>query len=243
MRASLVEVMSSIQGEGLFVGCRQVFVRLLGCNLACPYCDTPASLTESRQCRMEQSPGKRDFVTLDNPMTPEQAAELLQHYDLAKHHSISFTGGEPLLHAAFLRRLIPLLGPKRPLIFLETNGTLPGDLARVIDLIDIVSMDIKLSGDILWDAHARFLQTACCKQAYVKIVVLPDTSDEVVSRAASLISSIDPDLPLVFQPVTPYGPVRRSPAPERMLQLQDLALTWLKDVRVIPQTHKLMGQL
>ncbi len=243
MQASLVEVMSSIQGEGLFVGCRQVFVRLLGCNLACPYCDTPASLAESRQCRVEQTPGKRDFITLENPMTPERAAGLLQHFDLAKHHSISFTGGEPLLHAGFLQEVIQLLGAPRPLIFLETNGILPDELDRVIDWIDIVSMDIKLSGEIRWEDHARFLRLACRKQAYVKIVVLPDTSDRLITEAAALIASIDPALPLVLQPVTPYGAIRRSPSPERMLQVQDLALERLKNVRVIPQTHKLMGQL
>ncbi|MDF1532664.1 MAG: 7-carboxy-7-deazaguanine synthase QueE, partial [ANME-2 cluster archaeon] len=39
----LGEIFNSIQGEGIFTGMRQVFVRFQGCPLHCDYCDTPQS--------------------------------------------------------------------------------------------------------------------------------------------------------------------------------------------------------
>src|SRR3989339_2270889 len=41
LKAPISEVFSSYQGEGIFVGQPQVFIRFCGCNLRCGYCDTP----------------------------------------------------------------------------------------------------------------------------------------------------------------------------------------------------------
>ena len=41
--APVMEVFCSIQGEGLWVGQPQTFLRLRGCPLRCRYCDTPGS--------------------------------------------------------------------------------------------------------------------------------------------------------------------------------------------------------
>ncbi|MBN1405468.1 MAG: 7-carboxy-7-deazaguanine synthase QueE, partial [Candidatus Omnitrophica bacterium] len=38
--ANVLEIFSSIQGEGIYVGERQIFIRFAGCNLNCVYCDT-----------------------------------------------------------------------------------------------------------------------------------------------------------------------------------------------------------
>ena len=43
MKTSINEVFSSIQGEGILLGRRQIFVRFSGCNLDCNYCDTSKS--------------------------------------------------------------------------------------------------------------------------------------------------------------------------------------------------------
>ena len=41
--APVMEVFASFQGEGLYVGQPQVFLRLAGCPLRCRWCDTPGS--------------------------------------------------------------------------------------------------------------------------------------------------------------------------------------------------------
>ena len=40
IETNIIEIFSSIQGEGKYVGYRQVFIRFSGCNLHCTYCDT-----------------------------------------------------------------------------------------------------------------------------------------------------------------------------------------------------------
>ncbi|MCL5059022.1 MAG: 7-carboxy-7-deazaguanine synthase QueE, partial [Actinobacteria bacterium] len=43
MKAAVREIFSSVQGEGPYVGTRQIFIRFDGCNLSCRYCDTARS--------------------------------------------------------------------------------------------------------------------------------------------------------------------------------------------------------
>ena len=91
-------------------------------------------------------------------------------------------------------------------------------------------------------AHEEFLRLAARagKEIYVKAVVSSRTTDQEIVRAAKLIAGIKRSVPLVLQPVT--GRRRRPPAPARLLELQAAAAEILPDVRVIPQTHKIIGQ-
>ena len=132
-------------------------------------------------------------------------------------------------------------------LYLETNGTLPTALAQVIQHIDIVSMDFKLPSELpknqaYWQEHAEFLKVACQREVFVKIVLSGRTSPSELERAIALICDINPAIPLILQPVTPVHGVTPV-VPEQVLRWQELALASLQNVRVIPQTHKLMGQL
>ena len=78
-------------------------------------------------------------------------------------------------------------------------------------------------------------------QVVVKVVVTPASTDEELEELAARIAGVDPALPLVLQPVTPFGPVKERPSPERLLALVARLSRSLEDVRLVPQTHKLLA--
>ena len=239
---NLVEVFSSIQGEGLFVGCRQVFVRLAGCNLSCHYCDTPASRGVMSCAQVEAQPGQRQFITMQNPVDITLLATRINQLLVLPHHSVSLTGGEPLLQWEAIVKLAPLVNGQK---YLETNGILYQELEMVLPHIDIISMDIKLPSagkTEYWVEHKSFLQTAAAKKVFVKIVITAETNVDEFEYALNLIKTVGRHIPLILQPVSPNS-LCRAAMPETMLSLQEKALRVLEDVRVIPQTHKFMGQL
>ena len=245
MQANLIEIFSSVQGEGRYVGCRQLFVRFEGCNLQCRYCDTENAPGTHLMCNVEITPGARRFREIMNPVEGHELAAYINEFlQAVPHQAVSFTGGEPLLHTGLLRELLPLIGCKR---FLETNGTLPDKLAEVLPWIDIISMDIKLpqaTGREMWPEHERFLRLAveAEKDVYAKLVVPGDLVEADFDRAVEVIASVEPSVLLILQPVTPMNGVPGA-KPGYMLELQQRALAKLTDVRVIPQTHRMMNQL
>jgi organic radical activating enzyme len=245
MKYPVIEIFSSVQGEGPYVGSRQIFIRLYGCNLSCSYCDT-VSAEMPFNCRVEKTPGKRDFIQYANPLSLEDIAEAATALKLSQHDSVSLTGGEPLLYPSLIKDLAPLLKGTRRGIYLETNGTLPDSLAEVISLIDIVAMDIKLPGSTgsapFWIQHARFLKIASAKNTFVKVIVDENTSLEEIKTVAELIKSTAPGIALVIQPVSVRGAINKMPA-AHLLELQETALEIIADVRVIPQMHRIIGFL
>jgi len=243
VKASLVEVFSSCQGEGPLVGCRQVFVRFSGCNLDCRYCDT--TWAHQDDCRIETVPGAGQFQTYANPLTCEILLEKLQswqHVAPGLHHSLSITGGEPLCHETVLTDWLPKLAKLLP-IYLETNGTLPEALENLVQHLAWISMDIKLPSltglEPFWDEHRSFLQI--CSRAscstIVKVVCEQTTPVEELQQAAHLVAEACPDAPLILQPLTVPG---RALSLQPYFSLQQSLASIHGDVRIIPQVHTLV---
>jgi len=241
--ADLIEIFSSLQGEGELLGRRQVFIRFAGCNLECDYCDT--SFLSRSLCLVEEDSGSGDLVDYENPVPLERVLDLLKRllktYPNA-HHSISITGGEPLLHAEVLELWLPHLRRLLP-ISLETNGTLPAALRLLVQHLDYVAMDIKLpsvTGQVTdWQAHADFLAVATQTRCSVKLVVGERTTEDELIHAAQLVHAISTTIPIILQPVTRDNKVAVSVP--RLLKLQALVTEIHSETIVVPQTHIFLG--
>jgi len=241
---SLVEIFSSIQGEGPLVGFRQVFVRLSGCNLDCRYCDT--DFQAAADCRVETVPGSGQIELWPNPVSLERVNDLIDQYTQTYpglHHSISLTGGEPLASVALLESWLPALKTKLP-IHLETNGTLPQELVQVVENIDLISMDFKLESvsgvETPWGEHRKFLQTAGDKLLCAKLVVSAMSSVEEIEHAARVMRESDMTADLILQPMTSTD---ETISAQHLFKLQECAAGLYPFVRIIPQTHRWLNLL
>ncbi len=236
----ITEIFSSLQGEGPHMGEREIFIRLAGCPWRCDYCDTPDSLTTQ---------GAKQYSV-------EDVLDEVHHLQEERRHGVvSLTGGEPLNQAPFLSELLPLLRRLGLKTYLETSGTAPELLRRVIDHCDVVAMDIKLPSAIgreFWKEHKEFLAIAG-KKAFVKVVLTNKTTEEEVRRAMDVVSSVDPSLCFVLQPVTATNDLRSRlkesaaagkitpPDPKTVARWWGAALEKLSDARLLTQMHPIWG--
>ena len=132
LKAPLVEVFASIQGEGRFVGRPMAFLRVAVCPLRCTYCDTPNSYTATPEFPVTIG-GQR--LCERNPVTGVRAAELA--LEAARHSRfgcavdsapmVAVTGGEPLLYPGFVRTVGEVLHRLGEVDSLEFFADDPGD--------------------------------------------------------------------------------------------------------------------
>jgi organic radical activating enzyme len=253
--ANLVEIFSSIQGEGPDVGVATLFVRFAGCDLRCSWCDSPHTWQPAAECRIETSRGSGQWKTRPNPLSGEEIVAAARSLEAEAHRFVSLTGGEPLLQPAAVRAVAEALRRLGPSIHLETHGLAWEAMEGVIENIDVVSMDWKLASDVrrtntppgataadFHDAHEHFLGIAKrAPRVVVKLVITPRSGDAEIDEAVERIARMHGEATLVLQPVTPCGGTRERPTAERMLALSERAGRRLADVRVIPQTHPIYG--
>lgn len=246
--AQVYEIFSGIQGEGKYLGYRQIFLRFLLCNLSCEYCDTQESLIPQKKFRFEDPPGSKNFKYFDNPATLDQISQFVDILNKPKgmSHSFVMTGGEPLLQVDFIKNLIPLIKKHGLPVYLETNGTMPERISELIDLVDIFAVDIKLpsvSGIDRFEEHKKALDILAGGDVFVKVVFGRESKPMEIEKASKLVSEIDPKMEFILQPVTPSARIKHGPTAEQALAFYAVAKRHLENVKVIPQVHKIIGSL
>jgi organic radical activating enzyme len=98
----IVETFHSVQGEGAWMGTNAFFIRLAGCDVGCPWCDTKISWNVK-------------------PHPQVAIADLVQQAIAANPAIVVITGGEPLMHD--LTALTRELKDRGMRVHLETSGS------------------------------------------------------------------------------------------------------------------------
>ena len=206
------------------MGLPQLFVRFYGCNLSCVYCDTKID----------------SFRTFTADALMSKILEYQKPY-----HSLSFTGGEPLLQADFIGNFLDKYKKfYRKHIYLETNGTLWRELPKVINGADIVAMDFKLpsstGGAAFWQEHEKFLKVAAEKKVFVKAVVTHKTDPGDILKMMKIVKKINARIPIILQPVTTLFEDERV-TDKNLDRFKGILENLTGHSEVIPQLHKIMG--
>jgi organic radical activating enzyme len=100
----IVETFHSVQGEGAWMGVNAFFMRLAGCDVGCPWCDTKISWNVKKHPQMA-------------------IADLVTEAVNANPAIVIITGGEPLMHD--LTALTDQLKSQGLRVHLETSGSHP----------------------------------------------------------------------------------------------------------------------
>ena len=163
----------SIQGEGIMMGIPTYFIRTMGCNLSCDWCDT----LYANESGMEMSVG--DIIALTE-----------------NTENVCVTGGEPLLQPDIRELLNGLIAAgKRTVV--ETNGSV--DVSSVPeDKNIIVSMDIKCPSSKMTDRMFMSNIEKLAEKDQLKFVIKDDNDFEF---AVEVISSRKISANIIFCPV------------------------------------------
>ena len=240
-RAKIKEIFSSVQGEGMFAGVKQVFIRFCACNLRCVYCDTdylPVNIND-----------KDSYFEF----TPKELKDYIEsRFDLSSVHSVSLTGGEPLIWADFLKRFMPGLNVK---YYLETNATIYDNIEKIIHYVDIIAADLKLPScagyEGVFGLHDKFFnavknsRVGCAvekefncgnKNIFAKVVFDGNITDEEIKECTRLAGKYD--FELVLQPrMIDDKPAVRS---DFAMSVFEKFVKLHKHTRLIPQMHKFL---
>lgn len=176
------EIFTSVNGEvtGWGQGSLTTFVRLHGCNLKCPYCDARYA-----------NDGPMELMTVDQVLSRISTRQ------------ITITGGEPLLQADEVGRLIDGFVQSRngqAEVTVETNGSLP------ITAVDhhgscAISwvLDHKQDGSFQY-SNVRFLRA----KDWVKFVI-KDLADyeAAVRQVRDIIRPRNYQVRFAFSPINP----------------------------------------
>ena len=208
--AKIKEIFTSIQGEGVYIGQKHIFIRFSRCNLKCKFCDT-------------------DFKSDLKEYSVDELYNYLKNIDC---EVVSLTGGEPLLEIDFLEEFLKKYYSKlNKKIYLETNGTKYSELAKIIDFVDVVAMDIKLKSatgqDNRFDENDKFLNIAS-----KKVVFNGKIEDAEIQEVIKLAKKYG--LTIILQPEMP---IKNND----FTKTYDKFYEKYKNIRLIPQTHKFLN--
>lgn len=131
---------------------------------------------------------------------------------------------------------------------LETNATLPEELEKLMDVISVVSMDIKLpehfnreeEWQMVYENELKSIEVMekYEQKYYIKIVVSQETSALIIRKIMEDIKDrTSEDVEIIIQPVSP---IEKWTNIDYLFEISEIVGKYYS-VSIIPQIHKYLG--
>jgi 7-carboxy-7-deazaguanine synthase len=212
----------TLQGEGKLTGVPMVLLRLHGCGVGCPWCDTKETWVADPSQKVSTLGQALGATALYCSLAPEQILQEVKAVAGSGIKWVLITGGEPLEQD--LLELVFLLKSSGFKISVETSGTVAP--SSVVDLVDNVTVSPKFGMPGGRPVFPEWFDYARVNSSRVEI-------KQVVGRA----EDIDRLLPLVQGCLVYLQPLSQS---EKATGLC-LGAAYKYDWRVSFQIHKYAG--
>ena len=236
VRARVSEIFTSIEGEGIFVGKKTLFIRFSGCHLKCKWCDTKYALPLDSGTEYQIDEIKDLIIRELQPFT----------------YKVNFTGGEPLLQTDAVIKLADFIKKQTNLKTYIESSCFDSELfSKVLPYIDICKIEFKTDDSkvvenevydslLLNEIKCLELAVESNKTTYIKIVVTNSTNLESFKNLVYNISKKIRPSDIVGFIIQPSHGVDQ-PTVNKLLDTYDIVQPMFPEVRIIPQLHKEIG--
>lgn len=235
-RARVSEIFTSIEGEGIFVGKKTLFIRFSGCHLKCRWCDTKYALPLDSGTEYQMNEIEDLIIRELQPFT----------------YKVNFTGGEPLLQTDAVIKLADFIKKQTNLKTYIESSCFDSELfSKVLPYIDICKIEFKTDDSkvvenevydslLLNEIKCLELAVESNKTTYIKIVVTNSTNLESFKNLVYNISKKIRPSDIVGFIIQPSHGVDQ-PTVNKLLDTYDIVQPMFPEVRIIPQLHKEIG--
>ena len=217
------EMFETIQGEGAHTGIPSIFVRLQGCPVGCPWCDTKHTwtldnaLVTTAQQVIDKTNESEHFFEIDENKLLSLFSE--QGY-VAKH--VVITGGEPCMYD--LTDLSSVLIENGYSVQIETSGTY--EIMAHPDTWVTVSPKVNMPG------KRDVLKSALLRANEIKHPVAMEKHIEELDQVLTLLEGSNTTKPLIY-----LQPISQQKRATELCIKTCIARNW----RLSLQTHKFIG--